>query len=133
MSRSGKRSFRKQRIAKAKTKFKLPVGEWKEVDMSKANHPDWMTRSFINNRYVVMIGDEIKTTKGFAIQALIQKHDDSPIKNHWSELQKIKNQIFGEDKTAIEYYPAVNDLIDDYNIYWLWIFPEGVLPSMIQQ
>jgi len=32
------------------------------------------------------------------------------------------------ETTAVEYYPAKSELVDEANIYWLWIFPEGVLP-----
>ena len=34
-----------------------------------------------------------------------------------------------EETTAVEYYPAQSELIDDHNIYWLWIFPNDVLPK----
>lgn len=62
---------------------------------------------------------------------MIQKHDDTPIQQHWATIQKIKNEIFGEETTAVEYYPAKSNLIDDHNIYWLWIFPDGALPIPI--
>lgn len=88
-----------------------------------------MTRAFVNNRYIVMIQDAKQTTHGAAICAMVQTVDDQPIKNHWRELQRIKREIFG-DVMAIEYYPTEHDLIDDHNIYWLWIFPEGVIPKM---
>ena len=40
-----------------------------------------------------MIDDNAKTDVGIGIRAMIQKHDDSPIKNHWQEIQNIKNEI----------------------------------------
>lgn len=79
--------------------------------------PSWMTRAYQNNRYTVMVQDDCKTTSGPAIRAMIQAHDDRPITYHWSEIQKIKNQIFGEETWAVEYYPAESELRDDYNIY----------------
>ena len=78
-----------------------------------------------------MVFDNTPTTKGFATKALIQKHDNLPITGHWSELQKIKNEIFGEETTAIEYYPANSRLVDEANIYWLWIFPDGIIPVQV--
>ena len=77
---------------------------------------------------MVMVYDKSRVTTGFAIRVMVQKHDDTPIFNHWKEMYKIKNEIFGEETTAIEYYPAKSELIDDHNIYWMWIFEEGVLP-----
>ncbi len=78
-----------------------------------------------------MIMDNAEVTTGTAIRALVQNNTDTPIVNHWSVMQKIKNEIFGPDKTAIEYYPAEKNLVDRHNIYWMWIFPEGVLPMPI--
>jgi hypothetical protein len=91
----------------------------------------WMDRVYSNNRYIVMIDDHRKTTHGEAICALIQAVDGLPIKNHWSELQRIKNEIFGPETLAIEYYPAESKLTNDHNIYWLWIFPDGIIPTKI--
>lgn len=119
---------RKARITEANKRFKLPPGGFKPIDLTLNPHPHWMTRAFVNNRYMVMINDLAETDKGQAIRAMIQRHDDSPIPNHWSELQKIKNELFGEQTVAVEYYPRMSELIDDHNIYWLWIYPEGVLP-----
>jgi len=125
------RKRNRERLAKAKKLFKLPVGLLEKVDLNKRDHPIWMTRAYISNRYVVMIEDNAKTNKGNGIKVLIQKHDGTPIINHWSEIQKIKNELFGSETTGIEYYPAESELINDHNIYWLWIFPKGVIPIPI--
>lgn len=119
---------RQRRIA-AQKMFKLPVTNFKQLDLTEASFvPKGMTRAFRNTRYTVMIYDNSPTNKGNAIRVMIQKHNDTPILNHWSEIQKIKNEIFGEEVTAIEYYPAKSQLIDDFNIYWIWIFPQDILP-----
>jgi hypothetical protein len=75
-----------------------------------------------------MVYDNSPVSTGTAIRVMVQKHDDTPILKHWSEMQKIKNEVFGEETTAVEYYPPKSKLIDDHNIYWMWIFPDGVLP-----
>lgn len=122
---------RQRRIA-AQKEFKKPVTKFERVDLSTAKFiPKGMTRAFKNTRYTVMVYDNSPTDKGAAIRAMVQKHDDTPILRHWSEMQKIKNEIFGEETTAVEYYPAISNLIDLHNIYWMWIFPEGVLPLPI--
>jgi len=124
-------SKRQRRLA-AKENFKKPVGLFQPIDLQAARYtPEWMTRAFKNNRYIVMINDKAKVTTGYAIRAMVQKHDDTPIVNHWSEMQKIKNELFGEKATAVEYYPSVDSLEDNHNIYWMWVFPEGVLPLPI--
>lgn len=75
-----------------------------------------------------MVFDNHKTTLGYATRVMIQKHDDSVFPNHWQEIQNIKNECFGEETTAIEYYPAESEKIDDHNIYWIWIYPVGSFP-----
>jgi hypothetical protein len=122
------RSQKRARVSAANRLFKKEAGEFKEIDLAVNPHPSWMKRAFMNNRYVVMIDDNAKTDKGIALKAMIQKHDDTPIVNHWSEIQAIKNELFGSESVGIEYYPKESELINDHNIYWLWIFPEGVLP-----
>lgn len=100
------------------------------VDLTEGVHPEWLTYAYSNNRYVVMIEVGAPMTGGVtAIKTMIQRHDDKPIANHWAELQRIKNEIFGDDVTGIEYYPACSDLVDVANIYWLWILPADTLPK----
>jgi len=122
---------RQRRIA-AQKEFKKPVTKFEQVDLSTAKFiPKGMTRAFRNTRYTVMVYDNSPVTTGTAIRAMVQKHDDTPILKHWAEMQKIKNEIFGENTTAVEYYPAESNLINLHNIYWFWIFPEGILPIPI--
>jgi len=123
-------SQERERRLLAKKLMKQPVTKFKEVDLKTVSFiPFGMTRAFKNTRYMVMVFDNRKVSTGFAIQVLIQKHDDTPILNHWSEIQKIKNEIFGNEITAIEYFPPESKLVNQYNIYWIWIFPDGVLPT----
>lgn len=124
MSRSEKRLHNKMRQSKAKDLFKLEAGKLEIIDLSTREHPDWMTRAYSNNRYVVMICDNAETSKGAAIRCMIQRHDNTPIPNHWAEIQKVKNEIFGKEAIGIEYYPKESELVDVANIYWLWIFKD---------
>ncbi len=118
--------------AAAKKLLKKPAGKLIALDLTTRRHPHWMTRAYSNNRYVVMINDNAKMTKGVtAVKAMVQRHDDKPIKNHWRELQNIKNELFGQETTAIEYYPAESKLEDLANIYWLWLLPENTLPISV--
>ena len=123
-------SKRQRRIA-AKEELKSGDKILKEIDFSEMLHaPKWMTRCFRNNKYIVMIDDNANTTHGVAILAMVQNHTDTPIAGHWAELQNIKNIVFGKEATAIEYYPAESELVNQHNIYWLWIFPDGIIPKM---
>lgn len=53
----------------------------------------------------------------------------------WSEKMMIKNELFGENRIAIEVYPKQNKLVDITDTYHLWVFnkkfelPFGIHPS----
>lgn len=53
----------------------------------------------------------------------------------WSEKQKIKNELFGENRLAIEVFPKAKDLVDVMDVYHLWVFdkdyklPFGIHPT----
>lgn len=121
----------KTRRGEAKKLFKKSPGRLESVNLADRWHPDWMTRAYSNNRYTVMIDDNAKTNKGIAIKAMIQQHDNKPITNHWSEIQNIKNELFGSETVGIEYFPKASELVDEKNIYWLWIFHEDQIPMPI--
>lgn len=124
-------SKRQRRIA-AQGLLKKPEDQFEIIDLATANYvPPGMTRAYHNNRFTVMIYDGSTTTHGPATVARIQNHTDTPIINHWAVLQRIKNVLFGVEVTAVEYYPAESQLENIHNIYWLVIYPEGVLPKLI--
>ena len=121
---------RQRRIAAKNAARILPAG-FNAIDLNEcaiSTLPPGMTRAFRNNRYTVMVFDNSPTTHGPAIRAMVQNHQDTAISFHWRELQKIKNELFGPETIAVEYYPKESELTDLHNIYWLWIYPQGVLP-----
>lgn len=107
----------------AKALLSKPAGPLLPFDFSgNPNAPTWMTRCFRNNRYTVMINDNAIEPRGMpASLAMIQRHDDAPIPNHWRELQKIKNAIYGDEAWGCEYYPPMSELKNIANVYWLWV------------
>jgi len=132
LNRKQRRLQERSRQKNAELLYRQPAEPLLEIDMESVTYrPSWMTRAYRNNRYTVMIQDNAHTTKGSAICVRVQSHFDKPIPNHWLEMQRIKNELFGKETTAVEYYPAESALEDYHNIYWMWIFPEGVLPMPI--
>lgn len=120
---------KRERLKIARKKAKKGRGKWEQIDLNSAIAvPPKCTRAYHNNYYMVTVYDNTYTTKGPAIQVMVQPHNMLPIKRHWQEMQRIKNELFGKEAVAVEYYPAESKLIDDHNIYHFWIFPEGVLP-----
>lgn len=58
---------------------------------------------------------------------------ESPI--GWAEKMMIKNELFGEDRFAVEVYPKQEMLVDVADVYHLWVFgkkydmPFGIHPK----
>lgn len=53
----------------------------------------------------------------------------------WAIKQQIKNELFGENRAAIEVFPKENLLVDVMDVYHLWVFekhfelPFGIHPT----
>lgn len=120
----------KEQLRQAKIMLKKPWNSFEKQSMSDMPYiPTGMTRAYKNNHYIVMVYDDVPTSHGPAIRAMIQRVDDRPVRD-WEIFQQIKNEIFGYDVTAIEYYPPEHKVLNEFNIYWLWMFPEGVIPEV---
>lgn len=52
----------------------------------------------------------------------IYRHDGKRIRNHWSELQRIKNELVGPEHQGVEIYPPESLLQDGENSFHLWVF-----------
>lgn len=125
----------KERLKIAKKLLKKPFNSFSEIPLeSQDNPPSWMTRAYSNNHYTVMIDDNAQMTDGLpAIKAMVQRHDDACFPNHWAEMQRIKNAIFGKEAVAVEYYPPEAQLVNRFNIYWLFVFTDGRLPMYMKE
>ena len=52
----------------------------------------------------------------------IYRHDGKRIRHHWSELQRLKNELVGPEHQGVEIYPPESQLQDGENSYHLWVF-----------
>ena len=80
-----------------------------------------------NNVYIVQIWLVSNTEWGRVTQVGIRRNDAAPV-HSWNDLFRIKNEIFGPERSAVEVYPAVSELVDDANMYWLFVLDEGKQP-----
>ena len=64
--------------------------------------------------------------KGYAgwVWLSIKRTDKDAI-HDWRELQKIKNEICGEDREGVELYPAEKRLVDTSNQFHIFVMPNG--------
>lgn len=54
----------------------------------------------------------------------IKRRDRLPIWK-WQHLQQIKNDICGEEREAIQIFPAMSRIVDAANQYHLWVLKNG--------
>mgnify|MGYP001579045100 FL=1 len=82
------------------------------------------TRVHINNRYIVHATPFAGEGLTGHVHLSIRNKNRTAIRD-WRHFQRIKNEICGAEREAIELYPAESRLIDEANQYHLWVFPEG--------
>ncbi|MGF6358053.1 hypothetical protein ABIE27_006018 [Paenibacillus sp. 4624] len=83
-----------------------------------------------DGQYAVMTRP-VETEWGQVIHACIRNVGGTDIS--WAEKQRIKNELLGTERTAIEVFPASADLVDETNMYHLWVLPAGMeLPFTIK-
>lgn len=80
-----------------------------------------MDRVFIDGEYCVMIRN-VETPWGTVEHACMRNVKETDIP--WVEKQRIKNELFGEDRTAVEVFPATEKLVDAANMYHFWVLPK---------
>lgn len=51
----------------------------------------------------------------------------SQLEPPWRDMQRIKNEICGEDATAVQVMPPASELVDEADMYHMWVLP-GRLP-----
>jgi hypothetical protein len=109
-----------------------PFGPWEERDAShfstwRPAGPKWRPECYVNNRYSVQFSDH-ETSWGPVLHLWIRRHDDQ-MPRSWADLQRIKNELVGEQRVAVEVFPEADCLHDSANMAHLWILPEGfILP-----
>jgi len=82
-------------------------------------------KCFLNNLYQVNVRFDTEGNEWKGLVWLSIKRKDKEVIHDWRELQQIKNLLCGEEREAVEIYPAESRLVDSSNQFHLWVFPEG--------
>jgi hypothetical protein len=65
---------------------------------------------------------------GGVVQMVVRRHGDIA-KIEWDELQRIKNEIFGEEYSAVEFFPPKElEWHINREIRVLWVLPQSWVP-----
>ena len=127
------RSERRQ-LERAKEKHirKLMEGgydEWKDVTENQhtinvlGGSKARPKKVYMNGCFVVLIFDDKPNAWGAEL-VMICWNDARP-DHDWGLFQKVKNDLFGTDRVALEVYPSEEHKQDVANLYWLWVLPKG--------
>lgn len=77
-----------------------------------------------NGWLCVMVRTLHRTSLGFTIDHCAMR-TALGAELRFAEKQRVKDEIFGEDRSAIEVFPRKADLVDEADMYHLWVFPAG--------
>ena len=59
------------------------------------------------------------------IHLSIRSRENDHLAHDWRDLMRIKNELVGPDREAVEVYPSMNRIHDTANQFHLWVLPEG--------
>lgn len=93
--------------------------------------PSLVWSLFQNNFYVVSL-TPFQCDWGWCVHVVIRcKHaGNQPL---WSNKQRVKDELLGPQRVAIEVFPAAKDLVDQADAYHLWVLPENFrLPFSVE-
>ena len=101
-----------------------------------------MDRCWIDNDSNICVCSRLIRTKfGTVEHVTISKGtgtNDGSGEVTWAEKMRIKNELFGENRFAIEVFPKQRNLVDVCDVYHLWVFdkklemPFGISPKEYQ-
>lgn len=60
---------------------------------------------------------------GAYTRLMVRRHDQQRIQ--WAELQRIKNELYGEEVLGIQCFPRQSKLVDVAMMYWMYLIPES--------
>lgn len=103
--------------------------EWEERHLSEADLARFpamknLRTAFVNDLYSVQMYSVV-TAWGLVEHLVIREHANNR-EPPWRDLQRIKNELVGPERVAIQVYPADKTLVDQADLYHLWVLPEGM-------
>lgn len=77
--------------------------------------------AWANDLYIVLIRPFEDTNGDEVIHLAIRTA--SNLEPPWRDMQRIKNEICGEESTAVQVMPPASELIDEADMYHMWVIP----------
>lgn len=116
----------RQRLLNLERKFRTSGewGPWERLDIAGNNRGGWLEQCHAchkNRVFAVLVRLDASGVIHLGVSSL------SGIRPTWPEMQRIKDEIAGEDATAIEVYPPKSQVVDEADMFHLWVL-RGKLP-----
>lgn len=117
---------RAERRAARSTMRKRRSWDWHEKAISDADRSQYpacraIVRAFFNDLYSVQVY-HVGTDMGLVQHAIVRVQDGG--EPPWRDLQRIKDELFGPDAYAVQVYPRRADVVDQADVYHLWLLPD---------
>lgn len=78
-----------------------------------------------NNHYIVFLTKKERHWSGIFWDRVMVRRSDAQAIYCWSDLFRIKCELFGEETEGIDFLPAKSMLVDVANLYWFFIPSKG--------
>ena len=126
LTRQQKRSMMRE-IDKKRSQWKVP--NWNQMQFIEKRtcpvNPEGDIGIFKNDIYTCVV----RVMSDGIIHLSFRTRDNST-EIPWPHKQQIKNDICGEEREAIEIFPAMSRIVDAANQYHLWVYPEEyIIPT----
>ncbi len=122
------RAERRASASEGRRLQKLPWNEFKDVSyearskhIAAGGNPCFRPHAvWQNNKYIVQVFFNSPRKNRLYTKVMVRRSDGKPICS-WTDLFRIKNEIFGAEVEAVQFLPRKSELVDDANLYWFWI------------
>jgi hypothetical protein len=74
--------------------------------------------AYVNDVFVVLVRDAGGGVQHFMVSS------GSQIRPTWHEMQRIKDELAGEQATAVEVYPPKAEIVDGADAFHIWVLPK---------
>jgi hypothetical protein len=78
------------------------------------------------NKIYAVLTRTLTTPDGVMVHLAIRNFDQTDIP--WIDKMRIKDELCGKERFAVEVFPARSRLVDQVSMYHLWVYPEGYQP-----
>lgn len=117
------RNTRRQLLAaEAKNRFGGLWGAWEEITFPRGSVGcGWaaeFTKAHKNKVFSVLDRTLENGVRHLAVASL------SGVRPNWHEMQRIKDEIAGCDRTAVEVYPPATEIVDEADMFHIWVLTD---------